>query len=225
MKKIVSLGLVVVMAMSAMPMAYATTAHTNGTQVEYVADADANRAYTITVPAKMTPKLGQAVTGTVTLSGKWASNETVTVIADAEVELTNSINENDKHTLAITFPKMEYAGDNTEAKTYTETVTLAEMPSAALFGEWTGKFNYTVEFKAPAKLISFTIDGQEFQAEEGMTWGQFARSQYDPNDTITMPMNRVSYNGKTIIGVDGSNPNGSYGPNDLIIAGREYTTE
>ena len=146
MKKILSLGLAAAMAVSAMPMAFAadTQDHTQGTMVEYVATTQS--AYTITVPAKMTPKLGQEVTGTVTLSGSWASNETVKVTADEKVVLTNSINPLDTHELAVTLPVMEHAGDNTEAKTYTETVTLAEMPAAALFGEWTGKFNYNVEF-------------------------------------------------------------------------------
>ena len=42
MKKLISLGLVGVMALSMVPMAYATTDYENGTKVEYVADADAN---------------------------------------------------------------------------------------------------------------------------------------------------------------------------------------
>ena len=64
MKKLLSLGLVAAMAMSAMPMAYATTDVSNGTEVEYLGskttiDGEGNEvyaeAYTVTVPAKMTP--------------------------------------------------------------------------------------------------------------------------------------------------------------------------
>ena len=141
MKKILSLGLAAAMAVSAMPMAYAAD-YTQGTQVEYIADADANREYTITVPALLNP--GQS--GAVTLKGKWASNETVKVTADATVELTNSINENDKKVLNIGFAGIEKAGDNTVERTYTENVSVAAMPSDALFGTWSGKFNYNVEF-------------------------------------------------------------------------------
>ena len=142
MKKILSLTLAVMLLVSMIPTAFATTNYTNGTQVEYIADADTNREYTITVPALLNP--GQS--GTVTLRGKWASNETVKVTADASVELTNSINAADKCTLTVTFPGIEKAGDNVEEKTYTESVTVAEMPADALFGTWSGKFNYNVEY-------------------------------------------------------------------------------
>ena len=205
MKKILSLGLAVTMAMAAMPAAYASNVYDSsdphsgnpGTQVEYVATTQS--AYTITVPAKMTPKLGQEVTGTVTLAGSWASNETVKVTADEKVVLTNSINPLDTHELAVNLPVMEYAGDNTEAKTYTGTVTLAEMPAAALFGEWTGKFNYNVELVGESENDYFfrfvphwymddeyydpeddySDDIIEFQAEDGMTWSEWLASEYN----------------------------------------------
>ena len=182
MKKILSLGLVAAMAMSAMPMAYATTAHTNGTQVEYVADADANREYTITVPALLNP--GQS--GAVTLKGKWASNETVKVTADATVELTNSINENDKKVLNIGFNGIEKAGDNTVERTYTENVSVAAMPSDALFGTWSGKFNYNVEFDDAYERTTVTAVGDhpgetkaiEIVYTDGMTWREWVNSSH-----------------------------------------------
>ena len=183
MKKILSLGLAAAMAVSAMPMAFAadTQDHTQGTMVEYVATTQS--AYTITVPAKMTPKLGQEVTGTVTLSGSWASNETVKVTADEKVVLTNSINPLDTHELAVTLPVMEHAGDNTEAKTYTETVTLAEMPAAALFGEWTGKFNYNVEFDdGIAETVVFYDANYDFVSADS---GSYKAGQYIKLDTAT----------------------------------------
>ena len=63
----------------------------------------------------------------------------------------------------------------------------------ALFGTWSGKFNYNVEYNGEAggsgtvtptpdpeqptnpddgeaNLITFTVGGQSYQAEEGMTW-------------------------------------------------------
>ena len=169
MKKILSLGLAVTMAMAAMPAAYAAD-YTAGTQVEYIADADANREYTITVPALLNP--GQS--GAVTLKGKWASNETVKVTADATVELTNSINSNDKKVLNIGFNGIEKAGDNTVERTYTENVSVAAMPADALFGTWSGKFNYNVEFDdGIAPTVMFYDVKYMATAEDDNTWLMF----------------------------------------------------
>ena len=179
MKKYLSLALAGIMMFSALPVAYAadTADYTAGTQVSYTADADTNREYSITVPALLNP--GQR--GTVTLKGKWASNETVKVTADATVELTNSINSNDKKVLNITFAGMEKAGDNVEEKTYTENVAVATMPADALFGTWSGRFNYNVEFDdgKQVEMISFTIDGTPCQAEEDMTREEWIESKYN----------------------------------------------
>ena len=139
MKKVTSVLLIValVCSMGAMTV-FATTDYSNGTAVEYVAQG--SEAYTVTVPAKMAP----GDEATVTLEGTWASDRVVKVTADATVTLENSINAADTHTLDITFAGIEKAGDNTEAKTYTETVAVADMPADALFGTWSGTFNYDV---------------------------------------------------------------------------------
>lgn len=165
MKKILSLALAALMMVSVLPVAYAadTADYTAGTQVSYTADSEANRNYTITVPAELQP--GQS--GTVTLKGTWASNETVKVTADANVVLTNSINAADKYTLDIEFAGIEKAGDNTAEKTYTETVAVDDMPAAALFGTWSGQFNYNVEFEEATQGLRF---GQKYIAQ-GTLWG------------------------------------------------------
>ena len=169
MKKILSASLAILVA-ACMPVAYAAPNeqdYTQGTVVEYIADANTNRWYTITVPAKMTPKLGQKVTGTVTLTGQWASDEIIKITSDTEVLLTNSINSNDTATLDVTLPVMECLGDNTAQLTYTETVTLEDMPATALFGEWSGKFNYHVEVETISQVINpvsgawYFADGME----------------------------------------------------------------
>ena len=207
MKKILSLGLAAAMAVSAMPMAFAadTQDHSQGTMVEYVANSDANRYYTITVPAKMNP--GQS--GTVTLKGMWASNETVKVTADATVELVNSITGADEKVLDVTFLGIEKAGDNTTEKTYTEAVSVAAMPASALFGTWSGKFNYNVEFDdGQVELISFTIDGIQYQAEEGMTWGDWLVSEYNVHNYD------MSYMAERV---------GNF--NNIIVENQDYTNE
>jgi len=173
MKKIISLLLVAAMAVSVVPMALATTNYTNGTQVEYTATG--SEAYTITVPAQLAP----SGSGTVTLSGTWASDRKVTVTANETVPLTNSINANDKHTLDITFAGISKAGDNTQARTYTETVSVAAMPADALFGTWSGTFYYNVEVGAAVEMITFIIDGTEYQAEKDMTFGEWCDSEYN----------------------------------------------
>ena len=183
MKKVISLLLVGAMAISAVPMTLATTNYTNGTQVEYTATG--SEAYTITVPAQLAP----SGSGTVTLSGTWASDRKVTVTANETVTLTNSINANDKHTLDITFAGISKAGDNTQARTYTETVSVAAMPADALFGTWSGTFYYNVEVGAAVEMISFTIDGTEYQAEEGMTWGEWVESEN--SDGYYVSVNRI----------------------------------
>lgn len=258
MKKILSLLLVALLLVSAMPVAYAATGcqcgelpcdicggcpnpdctasnlctcetvdtndYSQGTQVSYTADSEANREYTITVPASMEP--GQS--GTVTLKGKWASNETVKVTADANVVLTNSINAADQKTLAITFAGIEKAGDNVEEKTYTETVAVAAMPTDALFGTWSGKFNYNVDFieEETATLISFTISSTEYQAVEGMTWEQWVDSEYNAPDSDGYKFT-ISYGGivhpfdNEPIALD-KNGDEYANPDDLIIAGYTY---
>ena len=139
MKKILSLGLVAVMALSMVPMAYAADVdYTNGTQVTYAGTGA--EAYTVTVPAELAP----GASGTVTLEGTWASNRQVTVSADANVVLTNSINAQDTKTLTVTFGGITLAGDNNVAVSDTEAVSVADI-SDALFGTWSGKFNYNVE--------------------------------------------------------------------------------
>lgn len=162
MKRIFSFLLAILLLVSAAPMAQATNDYTAGTKVVYT-NAQAAEAYTITVPAQLAP----GGSGTVTLAGTWASNRVVSVTADTSVRLTNSINSADYKDLVVTFASMEYAGDNTQAKTYTENVSVAEMPADALFGTWSGNFNYNVEVvdavNAPA-ATTFSFNGVELPA-------------------------------------------------------------
>ena len=137
MKKFISFLLAAVLLVSAVPMAHATNDYTAGTKVEYTA---ANtEAYTITVPAQLAP----GGSGTVTLQGTWASDRVVSVTADKNVVLTNSINAADKKTLNVSFPGIDEYGSNTTSQTFTETVSVAGI-SDALFGTWSGRFYYNV---------------------------------------------------------------------------------
>lgn len=216
MKKILSITLAVLMVMAMIPTAFATTNYTNGTQVEYTASG--SEAYTITVPALLAP----GASGTVTLAGTWSSDRKVTVTAADDVTLTNSINANDKHTLDVTFAGISKVGDNTQSRTYTETVAVAEMPDNALFGTWSGTFYYNVEVGAAVEMISFTISNishTPFQAEKGMTWGEWVNSEYNTIGAV------LHSNGNNIIGKYAVIENVGVGIvtiNDLIIDEHDY---
>lgn len=211
MKKILSLLLVGIMVVSMVPTAFATTDYSNGTQVEYTATG--SEAYTITVPAQLAP----SGSGTVTLSGTWASDRKVTVTAGKTVTLVNSINAADTKTLDVTFAGISKAGDNTQAKTYTEAVSVAAMPADALFGTWSGTFYYNVEVGAAVEMISFTMEGEgTFQAEEGMTWGEWLESEYNTDGYYFNGEGCVTMNGNTGVWVS---------LNSKIIANNRYKGE
>ena len=140
MKRILSLLLAILLLVSAVPTALATNDYTQGTQVVYTATG--SESYTITVPAQLAP----GSSGTVTLEGTWADNRIVIVTADPTVTLKNSIKETDTKTLNVNFAGISKAGDNAQARTYTETVSVDDITNA-LFGTWNGKFNYNVEIE------------------------------------------------------------------------------
>ena len=138
MKKAISFVLAALMLVSAVPTALATNDYSQGTQVVY--EATGSESYTITVPAALNP--GQS--GTVTLDGMWPSYKTISVTAEPTVTLTNSILASDQKVLDITFLGINEAGSDTAKQTFTETVSVESIENA-LFGTWSGKFNYNVD--------------------------------------------------------------------------------
>ena len=137
MKKFISFLLAAVLLVSAVPTALATNDYSQGTQVVY--QATGSESYTITVPAKLAP----GGSGIVTLEGIWASDTLVTVTAQENVLLTNSINAVDQKTLDVTFAGISELGSNTESQKFTESVSVANIENA-IFGTWNGHFYYTV---------------------------------------------------------------------------------
>ena len=172
-----------------------TTVNADGTETH-------NAEYTITVPALLAP----GGSGTVTLQGMWPSDATVKVTAEEKVEVVNNINSADKKELAVTFASIEKAGSNTAVVTASAPVSVANIENA-LFGKWAGKFNYNVEYNGEAGgsgtvtptpdpeqpsdpddggavepgegQISFTLKGVPYLADEGMTWAEWAESDYN----------------------------------------------
>lgn len=199
MKKILSIALAAVMLLSIIPTAFAAENNwQGGTKVEYTATA--NEQYTVTVPATLAP----GASGDVVASGTWGSNRKLTVTADKDVTLTNSINAADQKVLDVTFAGIELTGSNTESVSDTKQVAVANITDA-IFGTWSGTFNYNVAMsdvaggtetptpdpEQPADpdnggalvpgegQFVFTIDGKEYLADDGMSWGAWCLSEYN----------------------------------------------
>lgn len=147
MKKFISFLLAAVLLVSAVPTALATNDYSQGTQVVY--QATGSESYTITVPALLAP----GSNGTVTLQGTWAENRIITVTAEPTVTLTNSIKAEDQKVLNVHFDGISEAGSNTGSQTFTESVSVDNITNA-LFGTWSGKFNYNVDVADNANIIN-----------------------------------------------------------------------
>ena len=156
MKKAISFILAALMLVSAVPISLATNDYSAGTKVEYVASG--SESYTITVPALLAP----GGSGTVTLSGTWADNRIVTVTADPTVTLKNSIKETDTKTLNVNFNGISEAGSNTGSQTFTEGISVDSIANA-LFGTWSGKFNYNVDIESES-IATPLYFGQPYSA-------------------------------------------------------------
>lgn len=212
MKKILSLTLAALLLVSMIPTAMAAENNwQGGTKVEYTAAT--NEQYTVTVPATLAP----GGSGDVVASGTWGSNRKLTVTADDDVTLTNSINAADQKVLDVTFAGIELTGSNTESVSDTKQVAVANITDA-IFGTWSGTFNYNVAMSdvaggsttepsdpdtgddEEANLITFTIDGVTCQAEDGMTLGEWKESEYN---TIGFTQNFMyKDNGNSVVSSD-----------------------
>ena len=186
MKRIVSLLLAVLMIVAMIPTVHATTDYSNGTRVVYNAEADNDgdgnpdhtESWTVTVPAQLAP----GGSGDVVASGTWASNRKLVVTADENVVLTNSINSADQKDLDVEFNGITLVGSNTAAVSDTKVVSVDEIENA-LFGTWSGAFEYSVEMVNNIATVEFSIDHdgtiETYTTETGMSWGEWVESDYN----------------------------------------------
>ena len=193
MKKIFILICLVVVSFASY-ISYASNDYSSGTLVEYVAKG--SESYSVTVPAKLSP----GGSGTVTLNGTWSSNKFIKVSAAKTVELVNSLNSLDKRILDVTFEGINEFGNDFTNQKFDKTVSVSAMPNDVLFGTWTGRFNYNVEFFSDIVKINIEyfdsfgeINVYEMQFQKGMTWEEWVNSSFNnvsatilPNDNVEM---------------------------------------
>ena len=136
--------------------------------------------YTVTIPA--TVALGETATikaeNVVVVKGKQvevaltnANGFTVATPQGAELGYTVKNGEtivNEGDTVLTVNPDNGKTGETTLTFTTPETVKFA--------GDYTGTVAFTIAVKTTAPMISFTIDGDTFEAEEGMTWAEWIDS-------------------------------------------------
>lgn len=234
MKKILSLALAAMMVVSVLPVAYAadTVGVSEGTVVEVVGTKAS--AYEVAVPAKMNP--GQ--TGTVSVSGNWGAAETLTVTAPDTVELVNGDRSME---VGVTFAGITKAGHDVDAVSASADVAIDAVDTSTFFGTWTGLIEYTVEFDGSvvtepdagdngedATIITFYFSQKddastkvEYQAEEGMTWGEWIDSNFEGAELFTVSNDgtTISYGGKYIFAYGSGS---SVVSTDIIQSGTEY---
>ena len=175
--------------------------------------------FTVTIPA--TVALGE----TATIK---AENVVVAKGKQVEVTLTNAndfkVTTQQGASLTYTVTKDETTvneGDTVltvnpdNGKIGETTLTFSNPTETAKFaGDYTGSATFTIAVKdAPKTTINFSLNGESYQAEEGMTLCQWAESEYDVND-------------KYYDAGDGSvaRVNGSWGfiADAVIVDGEEY---
>ena len=122
-----------------------------GTQVEYIATTV--ETWTVTVPAQLAPE----ESGDVDAQGTWAGNRKLVVTADTEVELINNLNAAETAMLDIYFDGISQLGNNTNEINVTEQISVGAIENA-LFGTWSGKFNYTVSM-IDATFVGWNYNG------------------------------------------------------------------
>ena len=67
-------------------------------------------------------------------------------------------------------------------------------------------------------LITFTVDGTEYQAEEGMTWGEWVDSEYNVDNYTSDSEYVFAPNGIFLVAIGGD----TVVPTDVIIEEQEY---
>lgn len=101
-----------------------------------------------------------------------------------------------------------------------KTITITSEPTDTTFITWL-KANATKQ--GAASLISFTIAGTSYQAEEGMTWGEWIESEYNTDGVkIDSSGNVLNSGGQKIATAQYS---GDQTSTDIIVANTSYVVQ
>ena len=212
MKKLFALILTVCLLATMSTTAFAANTEGGSTELSFNVDP----TYTVTIPA--TVELQKKVDGdTVTYENDY------TIGANAGVRLKK--NQYIEVTVASDFEMTTTEGATLDYTITAENAAVANNGVVATFGtdknaqsttihiaandpDFAGEYKDTVTFTVavkdvPKPLISFTIDGTSYQAEEGMTWGDWVNSEYD-NDEFRVDINAIK-KGSSFVSNGGSN--------------------
>lgn len=231
MKKLFSFILTVCLLASMSVTAFATNTTGGETKVSFNVDP----TYTITIPATVELQKVED-NGTVTYENDYTltaqagvrlkKGEYIEVTVASDFKMTTTEGATLDYTITAENAAVvnngvvaEFATDKAEQ---TSTIHIAANdPDFA--GEYKDTVTFTVAVKdVPKPLISFTIDGTSYQAEEGMTWGDWVNSEYD-NDEFRVDINAITKgiffvsSGSGIVYIDNQiTANAAYG---LILLG------
>ncbi len=223
LKRILSLALIATMLLSmTITPAFAASTTPNSTEnVEtetYTDHVDGSEAvevtatvastYSVTIPKTITMSgANKSADYTVSVSGDIADNETVKVAPDASFLMNTAKGDKAAVTATITQDKTEWK--------FNEFATQASgnVSAPLTAGQWSGSFNFDIALGEAVELISFTIDGTLYQAEDGMTWPEWCASSYNTD-------------GYTDAGGHIKNSNGAYvAVTPRPMAGERYTSD
>ena len=190
MKKLFALILAITMMATLSVTAFAADYDTAGDKGMIVTYSVAP-AYTVTIPETVTigadgTEKTVSAEDVVVNKGQYVSvtlaadnNFTVKTAEGAELAYTVTANGE-----AVAAGGEILAVNPADGKTGTATITF-DIDEAAIqyAGTYTGSATFTIAVKdAPKTIINFSLNGESYQAEEGMTLCQWAESEYDVND-------------------------------------------
>ena len=211
MKKLFALLLAITMMATLSVTAFAADYDTTGDKGMNVTYS-VNPGYTVTIPETVTigaegTEKTVSAEGVVVEKGQYvsvtlAADNNFTVKTTEGAELTYTVTKDGENVAA---GGEILAVNPTDGKTGTATITFDIDETAIQYaGTYTGSATFTIAVKdAPKTIINFTIGEDTYQAEEGMTWGDWVNSEYD-NDEFRVDINAIK-KGLSFVSNGGSN--------------------
>jgi hypothetical protein len=207
---------------------YEENPQSNGTTVTY----EVAPTYTVTIPETVTigadgTEKTVSAEDVVVNKGQYVSvtlaadnNFTVKTAEGAELAYTVTANGE-----AVAAGGEILAVNPTDGKTGTATITFDIDESAIQYaGTYIGTATFTIAVKdVPVTTINFTIDGTPYQADAGMTWGEWLESDYNVDGYVMGEYLGICPEGEDWVAVFDTQTDELVEPTDEIIADHTYT--